>query len=790
MSAPVSTRGRGVLLWTLGVWLGCTAAVRAADLPGPRVKEVVEFTRVIQPRNHDTDELRKQVSPDGSHAFIVTRKADVRTDENRYEILLLDVRPQRLATGRQRAPKALFALRARQDDYYGEPSLQDVGWAGPGAIVFRARYDDRSFQVYRLDVATRRVTQLTRETREIVSFAVSSDLRRVVYAVQLPNPPMAAGERSIVVGNQSFWSVKFGQHDLRSQLRRYQYFATGRPGQRPRALGASFPEANIAVPSISVSPDGRWAVLSRYRPERQLEWARQFPMVADTMARIGPAQSIDPLHYFSRPSSYVARQWVAYRLSDGREQAVVDAPDDALPGGGQIRSDRLWQSDGRSVVIAGIHLPPSSGSSKHHGSYIIEYWPQSARWEVIAALEHRLSAAYRAEGAADAFVAIDGERRRRFEWRADGGWTEREDVVPGDDGAPSGSRDSWRLHMEEGLDRPPDVVARGPGGRIVRLTALNPQFDPKTWGSVSPFSWSDPAGRRWDGGLMVPAGLDRKARHALVIQTYGFAKDRFYLDGPNVSDGFTSGFAGRAFLRQGMLVLAMPWAASTDSPADAPGAVAAFMDGVRGAIAALEADGLVDPARVGIMGWSATGERVLNLVTFSDVPIRAATLLDGDANTLFSVAVTYGASDSMWTHKERVNRGLPFRGAQDAWVRNDPSLNTDCVKAATRIETYGPWVLNNWDVYALLRRQYKPAEMIVIPGGAHALSRPSERMISLQGNVDWFGFWLNGRERDEKILPREDRPRLQAQYARWRQMAALKDADDARPACARLRHRN
>jgi hypothetical protein len=63
-------------------------------------------------------------------------------------------------------------------------------------------------------------------------------------------------------------------------------------------------------------------------------------------------------------------------------------------------------------------------------------------------------------------------------------------------------------------------------------------------------------------------------------------------------------------------------------------------------------------------------------------------------------------------------------------------------------------------------------------------------MISLQGNVDWFGFWLNGRERDEKILPREDRPRLQAQYARWRQMAALKDADDARPACARLRHRN
>jgi hypothetical protein len=160
--------------------------------------------------------------------------------------------------------------------------------------------------------------------------------------------------------------------------------------------------------------------------------------------------------------------------------------------------------------------------------------------------------------------------------------------------------------------------------------------------------------------------------------------------------------------------------------------------------------------------------------------------LDGDANTLFAMAVTYGASDAIWVRRERINDGLPFGKTLRRWVHNDPSLHTECVTAALRIETYGPWVLNNWDIYALLRRQSKPAEMIVIPGGMHSLSRPAERMISLQGNVDWYRFWLKGEERVQVLLPAETAESLRAQYARWREMEALKKTDEARPRCARL----
>jgi hypothetical protein len=176
---------------------------------------------------------------------------------------------------------------------------------------------------------------------------------------------------------------------------------------------------------------------------------------------------------------------------------------------------------------------------------------------------------------------------------------------------------------------------------------------------------------------------------------------------------------------------------------------------------------------------------VLNTLTFSDAPIRAATMMDGDANTLFSMTITYAVRDSIQLRKEEANQGGPYGASLASWIKNDPSLHTDCIRAALRMETYGPEVHNNWDIYALLRRQYKPAEFIFFPQGAHALARPKDRMISLQGNVDWYRFWLKDEKRSDVLIPGETAASLSEQYRRWDQMAELKRADDAKPACVR-----
>lgn len=764
----------GVVLTLMAALLA--PAARAAV--GPTVKEVVEFTRIIQPLWHDSDALQSQISPDGEHAFIVTRKADVATDKNLFEIVLLDVSPRRLAAASTGEPVRLMTVEARKDLDDADPAIRDARWAGNGTIVFRGRVRDETPQVYRLDVATRRLTQLTFDDHGVIVFDVSGDLRRVVYLAAVPNPAMAPGDRSVVVGTNSFWSVHFGQDNLRAQQRRYRYMvAESGSRQAARPLGDAFAESSNLYPSVSVSPDGRWAVLPRYEPTRQIAWGQQYPQVAEKTAKYGPSLKLDPLSYYSRPYSYVPRRFVAYRLADGEARAVVDAPDDTLPGGSQLRTDRLWQGGGTSVVIAGTLLPRGEEGANPSASHVIEYWPDSGRWKDIAVLGKQMTSASAVPGRSERFVVVDGDKRRGFERTADGNWRELEEAA---NAAPA---DGWQLRVDEGLNQPPDIVASGPTGQTLRLTRLNPQYAAATWGSMRPYGWKDAKGRAWDGGLMVPADFDPKVRHALVIQTYGFSPTRFYRDGSNLFDGFTSGFAGRAFLRENILVLALPYSPSTDVPDGEHGAIAAFSDGVRGAIDALVAEGSVDRDRIGIMGWSATGERVLNLVTFSDAPIRAATLLDGDANTLFSMTITYAVKDGIQLRKELTNQGGPFGDSLDRWIRNDPSLHTDCVRAAMRIEAYGSNVQNNWDIYALLRRQYKPVEMVVFPQGAHALSRPSERMISLQGNVDWYRFWLKGEERSELVLAKETAAALRDQYARWNQMVPLKRAVDAKPGC-------
>lgn len=124
------------------------------------------------------------------------------------------------------APLCVLSVLAREDDNDATPAVKDVRWAGNGTLLYRARVNDAPYQAYKLDVTTRRVTQLTHSPHGVLGFDASADLRRLVYIAPVPNPPMASDARSIVVGTQSFWTVHFGQHKFGNQQRRYQFFVT------------------------------------------------------------------------------------------------------------------------------------------------------------------------------------------------------------------------------------------------------------------------------------------------------------------------------------------------------------------------------------------------------------------------------------------------------------------------------------------------------------------------------------------------------------------------------------
>ena len=79
-------------------------------------------------------------------------------------------------------------------------------------------------------------------------------------------------------------------------------------------------------------------------------------------------------------------------------------------------------------------------------------------------------------------------------------------------------------------------------------------------------------------------------------------------------------------------------------------------------------------------------------------------------------------------------------------------------------------VLSEWEWFAALRRLNKPVEMVVVEEDDHVLQKPWNRIISQQGNVDWFRFWLKGDE--------DANPAKADQYAHWRQ---LREQNDSAP---------
>ncbi len=81
-------------------------------------------------------------------------------------------------------------------------------------------------------------------------------------------------------------------------------------------------------------------------------------------------------------------------------------------------------------------------------------------------------------------------------------------------------------------------------------------------------------------------------------------------------------------------------------------------------------------------------------------------------------------------------------------------------------------LLSQWEIYAGLRKLKKPVCMLWLTNSnaPHILVKPHERYLSQQSAVDWFDFWLNGREDPD--------PAKAEQYARWRELRKLQQQNE------------
>jgi dipeptidyl aminopeptidase/acylaminoacyl peptidase len=93
---------------------------------------------------------------------------------------------------------------------------------------------------------------------------------------------------------------------------------------------------------------------------------------------------------------------------------------------------------------------------------------------------------------------------------------------------------------------------------------------------------------------------------------------------------------------------------------------------------------------------------------------------------------------------------------------------------AARIATPLLLQLSGWEfrealeTVAAFRAHQRPLDLYVFPDEYHLKVQPAHRLAIYRRNIQWFDFWLRGREDAD--------PADADQYPRWRQLRAMRTA--------------
>jgi dipeptidyl aminopeptidase/acylaminoacyl peptidase len=101
----------------------------------------------------------------------------------------------------------------------------------------------------------------------------------------------------------------------------------------------------------------------------------------------------------------------------------------------------------------------------------------------------------------------------------------------------------------------------------------------------------------------------------------------------------------------------------------------------------------------------------------------------------------------------------------ERWRELSPALNAQRIKAPLLINVADSEVLPTLMLWNSLKELNKPVEMFVYAGEGHMKHQPRHRYEIYERNLDWFSFWLQGKENPDPVK--------RQQYERWR---AMRDA--------------
>ena len=710
-------------------------------------------------------------APDSRYFVVVTERG--RLDLNAPEDTIWVFRSedvQRFVQHPERVSPPIALQLAQVTSDKDGPLIEKVHWLyDSSGIAFTALKKNACclfHQLFLADVRTHMVKTLTPEDQDVGEFDVRNE-SSYVYEVEAPvllAAPKEDPQPAVAMTGKLLRTIAFPN----TEQRLTSFNATGLwavlDGERRQVLDAKSYEAPRFGSNLSLSPDGHSvvAILKAEHPP-EATWARykappgydKFKMPLDTSAY----HRID--------------------LTTGSKKLLVNAPYGMNQDWHSYLLKAAWSADGESLLLPSTFFPLDVTDAKDitdresHPYMAVLRLKKGELSKVLAlkaGLDKERYAVKDARLEDDRTVVINFDRSyflpdqapaAIFHQEANGTWQQAAGTED-----PQLAMLPFRVEKRESVSQPPLLVAEDRATRASHVIwDPNPQLKDIELGPAEVIHWKDDTGYEWEAGLVKPPDYTPGKRYPLVIQTHGFVKSLFLSNGI-----FTSAFAAQALAAHGIVVVQMGWNPNNFSTRkEGPDQVAGFESVVK----KLTDEGLVDPARVGAIGFSRSVYHVLAAITTVEHLFAAASVTDGVTFGYFEYlsSVDGGLDRTV----DQINGGKPF-GAEGLknWLARSPEFNMDKVRTPLLLLQPGAWgVLADWEPYAALRFLKKPVDLIMLQPGSHVMTNPTQRLASETSNVDWFDFWLNSHEDPD--------PTKAEQYKRWRELRKLQEQNEEKP---------
>jgi dipeptidyl aminopeptidase/acylaminoacyl peptidase len=242
-------------------------------------------------------------------------------------------------------------------------------------------------------------------------------------------------------------------------------------------------------------------------------------------------------------------------------------------------------------------------------------------------------------------------------------------------------------------------------------------------------------GTKVNGVVVKPADYQAGRRYPLLLVIHG---------GPNGQDEQEFTFQRELFAAHGYVVLAVNYRGSSGRGHAYQTAIYAdwghkevvdLLAGVDGLIA----QGIADPNRLGIGGWSYGGI-LTNYTIATDPRFKAAT--SGAGSSLQTSM--YGTDQYIFQYDTEMGR--PWK-SPDVWMKvSYPFFKADRIKTPTLFmggeKDFNVPIAGSEQMYQALRSEGVDTQLVVYPGQFHGLTIPSYRKDRLQRYLDWYGRYL------------------------------------------------